>query len=335
MGFAARARQAPPVKHDSGGVSATTHLTGFLAVSLASMCNALAILMFVFAPPATERHQPGDVVVVIAFVSLKDEGRVVDNVQPGFALTVLAIDDRRLWVESTAAGWIDAAHVIRLADAEDHFSRLIHEEPLDGNRWQARAKARMARGGYDGAIKDLDEAIYLLPSWPGYYGDRANAYLAKRNFDRALADYATAVEFAPDHPSGYCNRGVAYALNGQYESAKADYHRAHRLNPKSTEPLRNLAQLLACCPEAKWRNGKQALEYARTACELSKWRNPRGLHYLACAYAETGDYDKAVRWQKKAIEQKATAGRSNRKIMREALEHFESGRPYHRLTRFQ
>ena len=49
-------------------------------------------------------------------------------------------------------------------------------------------------------------------------------------------------------------------------------------------------------------DGKQAVEDATKACELSEWQNPLYLAGLAMAYAESGDFDAALKWQQKAIE---------------------------------
>ena len=300
------------------------------------MRAALTMLaLLATGPVAWAEYQVGDVIVVVELAPLKDEGRVVDNVQPGFTLTVLRVERERLWVESLAAGWLDRAHVIPLEGAVKHFTDLIHEEPLDANRWQGRAKVNVASGDYDAAIEDLGEAIFLVPTWPGFYGDRGHAHLAKGDYDRAVADYGKAIEFAPDNPLGYCSRGVAFALKGRYALAKADYEEAHRLNRDYAEPLRNLAQLLACCPQAKWRDGEKAVKYATRACELSKCRSPRGLHLLACAHAEAGNHAEAIRQEQKAIERTPPASKRNRKIMHAALTRFESGQPYHELTRFE
>ena len=44
-----------------------------------------------------------------------------------------------------------------------------------------------------------------------------------------------------------------------------------RLN-RATRMLNELAWLQATCPEAKARDGKQAVEHATRACELSAWK---------------------------------------------------------------
>ena len=41
------------------------------------------------------------------------------------------------------------------------------------------------------------------------------------------------------------------------------------------------------------------------ACELSKWKEPHYIEALAAAYAETGDFDKAVKYQTQAINMKS------------------------------
>ena len=44
-----------------------------------------------------------------------------------------------------------------------------------------------------------------------------------------------------------------------------------------------------------------ALAHAHKACQLSGWGRPIMLNTLASAYAEVGQFDEAVRWQKQAL----------------------------------
>ena len=66
------------------------------------------------------------------------------------------------------------------------------------------------------------------------------------------------------------------------------------------------AIVLAACPDARIRDGKKALKLAKKACELGNYGS-FGLQALAEAYAENGQFDEAIRWQKKALDELTNA----------------------------
>ena len=91
--------------------------------------------------------------------------------------------------------------------------------------------------------------------------------------------------------------------------------------------LLGLAWLLATAPDDKVRDGKRAVELAKTACELTEHKNGGYLDTLAAAYAEAGDFKNAVEWQEKAIK----AGDMPIKDMdaaKKRLELFKNKKPY-------
>ena len=93
--------------------------------------------------------------------------------------------------------------------------------------------------------------------------------------------------------------------------------------------LKKLAWFQATFPVAELRNGTNAIEYATKACELTDWKNANYLDTLAASYAEAGDFDSAVKWQKKAIdlltEDTSAESRSN---YESRLNLYQSGKPY-------
>jgi tetratricopeptide (TPR) repeat protein len=84
---------------------------------------------------------------------------------------------------------------------------------------------------------------------------------------------------------------------------------------------------LATSPNAKRRDGKTAIEFATKACELTSWKDPAYLDTLSAAYAESGDFDAAVKWQTKAIELLTNEGEKD--AYRTRLKLYQERKPYH------
>jgi tetratricopeptide (TPR) repeat protein len=150
------------------------------------------------------------------------------------------------------------------------------------------------QGGLEKALAYFNEAIRLMPQFAIAYHDRGNVHLAKKNYRSAIADYQHMIRLAPQHPWGY------FAL----------------------------AHLLASCPKAELRDGRKAMEYAKKGCELAKWQSPGGLDALAVAYAEVGDFQKAVQWQEKALTSAQSYPASEQDKMRARLQLYKQGKAY-------
>jgi tetratricopeptide (TPR) repeat protein len=176
-----------------------------------------------------------------------------------------------------------------LDNAKAQFPDLLQEKGTEVNlkgRWLRRA----AQAGPQ--TMAIVKAFY----------DRGNHFYGKQVYDEAVEDYTQAIALHPRFVDGYVERGWAYLAAKAYENAHRDFVQAMWLEGKNARALNSLAWFLATCPEENTRDGKRALELAKKACELTQWKNPSMLDTLAAAYAETGQYADAAKWEQKALE---------------------------------
>jgi len=115
--------------------------------------------------------------------------------------------------------------------------------------------------------------------------------------NHALADYDEAILLDPKDSQAFNNRANVHERQGHYEKAAADFNETIQMDPNYENAYNDLAWLLATCPQASIRDGKRAVELAMKACELSAWKDYAATDTLAAAYAETGDFVNAMKWE--------------------------------------
>jgi len=146
--------------------------------------------------------------------------------------------------------------------------------------------------------------------------------------DKAITDFTQASRLDPKDPVGYINCGWAYEREGDYDRAISDFNKAVQLELKSAGGYAGLAWIYATCPEAGYRNGAEAVEDATFACKYSDWKDPKAVEALAAACAEAGDFNHAVKYEKKYL---ATPGLSTKDTAaaQRRLALYQAHQPYH------
>lgn len=168
---------------------------------------------------------------------------------------------------------------------------------------------------YATARKFFDAAVARDPkSWAPYL-DRACVWIQERKWSLAREDLDMVVRLKPAHFQAAILRANMENRLGKHRQALDEYDHLVKITAADFPlncawTLNDRAWLLATCPDASFRNTKQAIADAKRACGLTNWRNSSYIDTLAAAYAEAGDWDSAIRFQEQAISQMNKHARS-------------------------
>ena len=156
----------------------------------------------------------------------------------------------------------------KYAQAIEEFSKAIEEKP------------------------DHIESLYLLASCLARVGREREAIVYTRK----------AVLLSPNNAAIHGQLGALLSSTGQHSQALKHLEAAHTANPGDVALASNLAWVLATSPQPIHRDGNRAVKLAEWACKTTAYESPPLLDTLAAAYAETGQFDEAVRIVLRAIE---------------------------------
>lgn len=169
------------------------------------------------------------------------------------------------------------------------FTDVIRKDPNTAIAYGNRANARVARGDYEGAIKDCNTLLLLFPNEPKAYFNRGNAYSELKKPREAIADYSMAVGLGFTSPNVFYNRGNQFFILKEYDSAAADYGTVVRLSPAYLAALIQLDSIATSVTKDFRSSVKYLTEY------VSYVPNDASIYYKrARSYASLGRYGDAL-----------------------------------------
>lgn len=209
------------------------------------------------------------------------------------------------------AGLLDRARVAIQADDVEAARRDVDSVlEIEPNRIEAilmRSAIAAEQKRYGDAIEDLRLIIKDQSNEPS--PDLLLQLGLYYSFDdrptEAIKVFGQVVKLDADNWQAYSLRGDTFLAMGEHAKAVADFEKALDYMPAENAErsgiLNNLSWTLSTSQNADVRNGKRALELGLESCELTEYKKPHILSTLAAAYAELGQFDKAIEWAEKAV----------------------------------
>jgi Flp pilus assembly protein TadD len=214
----------------------------------------------------------------------------------------------------------------RLDEAKDQCALALRLNPEYADAHGNLGMILSRQGRFDEARAEYAEALRLNPNQASAHINLGVMLLAQGRVEEALAHCEEGVRLKPRNPNAHFNLGVVYFRQGRLAEAAAQYVETLRIDPNNVEALKYLSLVWAAHPEARYRDGRRAVAAASRACELTGWNDPDALGAVAAAYAETGDFAQAVKWQSRAIE--LARDETKREGLRSRIGLYHAGRPY-------
>lgn len=224
----------------------------------------------------------------------------------------------------------DEQYDLALADIESVLSR----QPALVRAHLMRSSILNAMGRRDEAMAKLEEIAQATTTQPQIQLQLAGLYMDAGESAKAIEALTLVIDQTEGNALAIRMRGDMYLSIGKHPEAVADFAKSFELKPDDSGLLNNYAWTLATSPFDEIRNGARAVELATKACELTDYNAAHILSTLAAAYAESGNFEKAIEWSQKAVDTHAadeTKTRDMRDELAAELASYQAGRPWREL----
>lgn len=222
------------------------------------------------------------------------------------------------------------------------FSTVVSLQSLElsdfvagrGRNWEAikmlsRGDEEWRSGNLQAARRDIDAAIRTDPTlWVAIFW-RARLSAQEHKWDLVIRDCNDVLRQDSTFVEAAVLRAAADIALGRYAASLRGLNDSIRLQPTRLETyalaLNRRAWLRATCPDPSIRNGRAAIDDAKKACNITKWREANMIDTLGAASAEAGDFDSAMRYEQQAMS--APDANEMSRALQEHMSMFKEHRP--------
>jgi tetratricopeptide (TPR) repeat protein len=266
---------------------------------------------------------------------LEDEARSQE-----LALAQADLDRALELAKEDVGSLLSRARILLLEKKTDEAKRdvdaALELDPTLVEAIQMRSAVASEQKRFADAINDLQLIIKNEPKdGPKNVGLLLNLgllYVQDNRHAQGIKVFDQVVKLIPDAWEPYRFRGDARLGTFDYANAIADFEKALELLPDGEEDrsgiLNNLSWILSTSEPDGIRDGKRALELGLEACELTNYDKHHILSTLGAAYAELGQFDKAIEWSEKAVELARKRNDEQLEQYESELKSYKEGKPW-------
>jgi len=219
----------------------------------------------------------------------------------------------------------------RLSEATVHFQEAVRLKPDYGDALLNLGIAQLAQGNVPAAKEAFNQTM-SIPEFAAEGRYHLGVVLAQEgDLDESTKLYEQAIALKPAYDGPILDLSRSYLTRGR----SADAIRVLRIGaaniPNNVPVLELLARVLATSKDDALRDGATALRLAERASALTGRREPVLQATLAAAYAETGDFERAVAVARQALGLAEAAGAEQtqlKQVIYLQIELYLQQRPY-------
>jgi tetratricopeptide (TPR) repeat protein len=217
-----------------------------------------------------------------------------------------------------------------LESALGDFDEMIRRNRADARGSALRAEVLRIKGESHAALELATAAADVDPKLALPHDVLGRIYAAEQKLQLADREFGEADRLDPDQIRDALASAHLFVRQRDYRRAEAEFRQVALLFPRSGHAQNALAWFLATTPDRSCRNGSEAIERATAACDFSQWTDAGYIDTLAAAYAETGDFEQAIKRQTEALA-KAEPDAQDRKELEKHLIAFKRREPWRGL----